>query len=86
MAWSHATVMATEGSYIFEPPGDIHTLVALPEVEESITLFHNTGALIYCDVDGNTKGYADVFTRIDGYAKHFEKVGLGADYVKNFIR
>ena len=78
--------VATEGSYIFEPPGDIHTLVALPEVEESITLFHNTGALIYCDVDGNTKGYADVFTRIDGYAKHFEKVGLGADYVKNFIR
>jgi quercetin dioxygenase-like cupin family protein len=78
--------VGTAGSYVFEPPGDIHTLVTLPDVEESITLFHNTGALIYCDVDGNTTGYADVFTRIDAYAKHFEKVGLGADYVKQFIR
>lgn len=75
-----------EGSYVFEAPGDIHTLVALPDVEESITLFHNTGALIYCDRDGATTGYADVFTRIEAYADHFEKVGLGRDYVKQFIR
>ena len=39
-----------------------------------------------CDADGNTTGYADVFTRIEAYAKHFEAVGLGRDYVKTFIR
>ncbi|MFT5509107.1 MAG: 2,4'-dihydroxyacetophenone dioxygenase [Hyphomicrobiaceae bacterium] len=75
-----------EGSYVFEPPGDIHTLVTLPNVEESITLFNVTGSLIYFDETGETTGYADVFTRIDAYAKHFENVGLGADYVKQFIR
>ena len=74
------------GSYVFEPPGDIHTLVTLPDVEESITLFNVTGSLIYFDENGDTTGYADVFTRIDAYAKHFEKVGLGADYVKQFVR
>jgi hypothetical protein len=78
--------VGTEGSYVFEAPGDIHTLVALPDQPESITLFHNTGALIYCDTEGNTTGYADVFTRIEAYSKHFEEVGLGKDYVKNFIR
>jgi len=78
--------VGSAGSYVFEAPGDIHTLVALADVEESVTLFHNTGALIYCDVEGNTTGYADVFTRIEAYARHFEAVGLGRDYVKNFIR
>jgi hypothetical protein len=27
-----------------------------------------------------------VFTRIEKYRAHFETVGLGADYVKNFMR
>lgn len=78
--------VAGPGSYIFEPPGDIHTLVAEETEEDSITLFHNSSALIFCDADGNTTGYADVFTRIDAYAAHYEAVGLGADYVKQFIR
>ncbi len=58
----------------------------LQEAVESITLFHNTGALIYCDIDGNTTGYADVFTRIEAYARHFENVGPGRDFVKQFVR
>lgn len=78
--------VAGPGSYIFEPPGDVHTLVAEDTGEDSITLFHMTGALINCDSEGNTTGYADVFTRIEAYTEHFENVGLGADYVKNFIR
>ncbi|MGD9827332.1 MAG: 2,4'-dihydroxyacetophenone dioxygenase family protein [Hyphomicrobiaceae bacterium] len=78
--------VAVAGSYVFEPPGDVHTLVAEPGHPESITLFHNTGALIYCDVEGKTTGYADVFTRIEACARHYESIGLGADYVKRFIR
>ena len=52
--------VAKEGSYLFEPPGEIHTLVVDEDCEEMITLFHNSGALIYCDKDGNTVGSTDV--------------------------
>jgi 2,4'-dihydroxyacetophenone dioxygenase len=44
------------------------------------------GSLMYVDQDGNSTGYDDVFTRIDKYRAHFDAVGLGADYVKNFMR
>ncbi|MDG2313019.1 MAG: 2,4'-dihydroxyacetophenone dioxygenase family protein [Alphaproteobacteria bacterium] len=76
---------ATAGSYLYEPPGDVHTLV-VDEGNEMITLFHNTGALLYCDEDGIITGTSDVFDRINTARNHFEEVGLGADFVKNFIR
>jgi len=76
---------ATAGSYLYEPPGDVHTLV-VDEGDKMITLFHNTGALLYCDEDGKTTGTSDVFDRIKTARNHFEEVGLGADFVKNFIR
>lgn len=78
--------VAGPGSYLFEPPGEIHTLVVDDDCDEMITLFHNTGAIIYCDEDGKATGSTDVFDRIDACRKHFEDVGLGADYVKRFIR
>src|SRR6185295_4486951 len=55
--------VATAGSYLFEPPGDVHTLV-VDEGDYMITLFHNTGALLYCDEQGRTVGSTDVFTRL----------------------
>jgi hypothetical protein len=51
-----------------------------------ITLFTVHGALMYVDPQGNATGYDDVFTRIEKYRAHFESVGLGANYVKNFMR
>ena len=78
--------IAEAGSYLYEPPGDIHTLVVEPDCEEMITLFHNSGALIYCDEAGNTTGTTDVFDRVDACRKHFIEVGLGEDFVKQFIR
>ena len=51
-----------------------------------ITLFHNSGALIYCDEDGNTVSTTDVFDRIEAAKIHFIKVGLGEEYVNQFIR
>lgn len=78
--------IAETGSYAFEPPGETHTLVVPPDVEEMITLFHVTGAMIYVDPQGRQTGYEDVFTKIDACRRHFEKVGLGADYVRNFVR
>lgn len=78
--------VAGPGSYLYEPPGDIHTLVVDDDCEEMITLFHMTGAVIYCDEDGNTTGHTDVFDRVEACRRHFEEVGLGADYVENFLR
>lgn len=56
---------AEEGSYVFEPPGDIHTLEIPDGVEEMATRFHVTGAYIYVDPNGVPTGIEDVFTEIE---------------------
>jgi quercetin dioxygenase-like cupin family protein len=76
--------VATTGDYVFEPAGDVHTLIAGPG--ESQTLFWITGALIELDSTGAATGYADVFTRIEQAARHFKHVGLGEDHVRKFVR
>ena len=78
--------VAETGSYIFEPPGETHTLTVPDDCAEMITLFTVHGALTYVDPDGNATGYDDVFTRIEKYRAHFESIGLGADYVREFMR
>jgi len=72
--------------YVFEPPGEVHTLVVDADVEEMITLFHVCGALIYYDEAGQPAGHDDVHTKIEMCRRHFIEVGLGEDYVKQFIR
>src|SRR5210317_1526150 len=62
--------VAREGGYVFEPPGEVHTLVC-DDDEEMITLFHVSGCLIYCDEAGNACGFDDVHTKIDMCRKHF---------------
>ena len=78
--------IARPGMYIYEPPGDIHSLTVPDHVEEMVTLFHTFGAVIYLDENDRPTGYDDVFTMIEVCRKHFEDVGLGADYVDQFIR
>eukprot|EP00951_Prasinocladus_malaysianus_P001637 scaffold11452_cov38-Prasinocladus_malaysianus.AAC.2 len=65
---------------------ETHTLVVLPGSEEMITMFHVTGGLVYCDSEGNPVGYDDVFSKLEKAREHYEKIGLGADYVNQFIR
>jgi 2,4'-dihydroxyacetophenone dioxygenase len=77
---------AEEGGYSFEPPGDIHTLVVPDGVDEMITMFHVTGAYIYVDPHGAPVGVEDVFSKLEAARKHYASVGLGADYVEQFIR
>ncbi len=55
-------------------------------VEEMITLFQVNGVMIYVDPDGAVLGYEDVFTKIDLCRAHYAGIGLGADYVDQFIR
>lgn len=78
--------VATEGSYVFEPPGETHTLVVPEDVTEMITFFQVNGVMVYVDPMGEVLGYEDVFTKIDMCRKHYEAVGLGADYTDQFIR
>jgi 2,4'-dihydroxyacetophenone dioxygenase len=77
---------AIEGSYVYEAPGQTHTLVVEADVPEMITLFQVNGAMIYVDPDGEVLGYEDVFTKIDLCRQHFTAAGLGESFVEQFIR
>jgi quercetin dioxygenase-like cupin family protein len=78
--------VAEEGSYVFEPPGETHTLVVPPDIDEMITLFQVNGVMYYVDPWGRALGYEDVFTKIEMCRKHFASVGLGSDFADQFIR
>jgi 2,4'-dihydroxyacetophenone dioxygenase len=78
--------VAEEGSYIWEPPGETHTLVVPEGCSEMITLFQVNGSLMYVDPHGASTGYDDVFTRIEKARAHYVAAGLGEKYVEQFIR
>ncbi|MFO0868686.1 MAG: 2,4'-dihydroxyacetophenone dioxygenase family protein [Pirellulales bacterium] len=77
--------IARAGMYVFEPPGEMHTLV-VDDDDEMITLFHVSAALIYFDDQRRPCGYDDVHSKIAMCRRHYESNGLGADYVEQFIR
>ena len=80
--------VASAGSFVYEPPGEIHTLVVDEVVgePEMITQFNIHGAMVYVDDQGQTTGYEDVFTKIEMCRKHYTACGLGADYINQFVR
>jgi quercetin dioxygenase-like cupin family protein len=81
--------VAREGSFVYEPPGEIHTLVvdeASGGDTEMITFFNIHGAMVYVDEAGQPTGYEDVFSKIAMCKAHYEAVGLGAGYVDQFVR
>jgi len=81
--------VAGEGSFVYEPPGEIHTLVvdaATGGATEMITFFNIHGAMVYVDEQGQSTGYEDVFTKIEMCRRHYTEVGLGAGYVDQFVR
>jgi 2,4'-dihydroxyacetophenone dioxygenase len=77
---------AREGGFVYEPPGEIHTLRVPEGCNEMITFFNITGAMIYLDDDGRQVGYEDAFTKLDMARRHYEANGLGADYADQFRR
>ena len=78
--------IAEEGGFVYEPPGEVHTLVVDDGVDEMITMFNVNGAMIYVDENGETIGYEDVFTKLEMCRKHYEGVGLGSRFVDQFVR
>jgi 2,4'-dihydroxyacetophenone dioxygenase len=78
--------IAEEGSFVYEPPGEIHTLTVPADCAEMITFFNISGAMIYLDEQGRQIGYEDVFTKIEMCRRHYAACGLGAEYVDRFVR
>ena len=42
--------------------------------------------MVHVDENGNCVGYEDVFTKLEMCRKHYREVGLGADFVDQFVR
>ena len=57
--------VARPGTFVYEPPGDIHTLV-VDGTEEMMTLFLLEGVVQYLDDDDNVLYQDDVFTKYVG--------------------
>ena len=51
-----------------------------------MTMFQVNGCMIYVDPDGRQQGYEDVFTKVDMCRRHYAAIGLGEDFVQQFIR
>jgi 2,4'-dihydroxyacetophenone dioxygenase len=78
--------VANAGDFVYEPPGETHTLEVPADCDEMITFFNISGAMIYLDEQGTQTAYEDVFTKIEMCRAHYERVGLGAGYVDRFMR
>lgn len=78
--------VARAGMFVFEPPGETHTLTVDGEDEEMMTLFQVNGSMIYMDEANQVIGFDDVFSKIERARQHYMNVGLGEDFVEQFIR
>ncbi|MGH2727376.1 MAG: 2,4'-dihydroxyacetophenone dioxygenase family protein, partial [Actinomycetota bacterium] len=65
---------ATEGSFIYEPPGSVHTLVVEGDVP-AIVIFEITGGLVLFDENDNVVGYEDAESARDRYRMALEAKG-----------
>lgn len=80
--------IAKEGTYVFEPPGETHTLIVQEGCDEMVGLFHVTGSLLYCNPENHSEiiGFDDVFTKLEKAKAWYKECGLGEDYVQQFVR
>lgn len=77
--------ISPQGTFIYEPPGELHTLVADPELGMT-TFFVTRGSLIYTDADGTQTGYEDVFTRLALCRSHYAEHGFDPSVIDAMIR
>jgi len=69
---------AEPGSYAYEPPGDVHTLVADvdDETEPMLTLFKIHGPIEYMDADGNLAYVETAETKLRRYDDYCAEHGI----------
>ncbi|HEV2677964.1 MAG TPA: 2,4'-dihydroxyacetophenone dioxygenase family protein [Aliidongia sp.] len=78
--------IARQGTFIYEPPGDTHTLFVHPEEGHMLAIFHMFGPILYVDEQGAVTGFDDVFTRTEAYLAHCREVGLGENHLRSLLR
>jgi anti-sigma factor ChrR (cupin superfamily) len=67
--------VARPGTFVYEPPGDIHTLI-VDDAEDMITLFLLEGVIQYLDDDDNVIYQDDVFTKMERYLTFCREQGI----------
>lgn len=80
---------AKAGTYVYEPPGEMHTLIVPDDAtEDMIAFFHLEGGLIYVDSieSGQMVGYDDGFTLLEVARAHYQAKGLDLASLDAMIR
>lgn len=78
--------VANVGTYIYEPNGEMHTLVADP-VDGMTTLFVTHGCLVFVNAEGEAIGFEDCFSRLEKCRRHYEATdGLDPAVLDAMIR
>lgn len=87
-AWGYREYdwVARAGSFVYEPPGHIHTLYVHPSEGRMLVLFHSHGPLAYVDEKDNLIGYDDVFIQLARYRQHCKEQGLSEEWLQSLIR
>ena len=67
--------VARPGTLVYEPPGDIHTLV-VDGAQEMITLFVLEGTVQYLDDDDRLIYQDDVYSKLERYLSFCEQEGI----------
>lgn len=81
--------VAVPGTFIYEPPGEAHTLVVDADATEPmITFFHVAGGLIYLDSmeSGKVAAYDDGFSMLELARKHYNLMGLDQSLLDRLVR
>jgi 2,4'-dihydroxyacetophenone dioxygenase len=78
--------IATAGDFVYETPGEGHTLISYDHPDPMRVFFVVKGPLIWLDEEGDADGYFDVHDYLGMCRAHYEEIGIGADAIDALIR
>ena len=78
--------IATAGDFVYETPGEGHTLVTYEHRDPMRVFFIVKGPLIWLDEKGESIGHFDVHDYIKLCRDQYAKVGIGSAYVDTLFR
>jgi 2,4'-dihydroxyacetophenone dioxygenase len=77
---------ATAGDFVYETPGEGHTLIAYHSDAPMKVFFVVQGPLIWLDENGKGTDHFDVHDYIALVRAHYASNGIGAEYVDTLLR
>ena len=78
--------IATAGDFVYETPGEGHTLVSYEHPDPMRVFFIVKGPLLWLDDNGDSVGHFDVHDYIALCRAHYDAVGIGSAYVDTLFR